>query len=117
VFHLFPHRSAKAGVAGYASLISPAALPRAQRAARGITARPWGILRKYPHAFFGPGGHVYERTSRARLPIKKLWGPAIPKEMVKDEAEATFYRVSAELLGPAVEKWLLRQTDGGVSGS
>jgi hypothetical protein len=33
-----------------------------------------------------------------------------PSHILKDQAEATFYRVSSELLGPAVEKWLLRQT-------
>jgi hypothetical protein len=58
-------------------------------------------------AFFGPGGHVFERTppkpqhrgqrpTHAQLPIKKLFGPAIPKEMVKDEAEQTFSRLGNE---------------------
>jgi hypothetical protein len=81
----------------------------ASKGSRGITARPWGIMRRFPHAFFGPGGHVYERTSRLRFPIKMLWGPSIPKEMVKDQAEETFHRMVGELLGPAIEKWLLRQ--------
>jgi len=76
---------------------------------KGVSARPWAKRRVFPHTFLGPGGHVYVRQGAARLPIKKLWGPNIPKEMVKDEAEATFYRVSQEMLGPAVEKWLLRQ--------
>jgi hypothetical protein len=83
-----------------------------KRTGKGVSAAPWKKRRVFPHTFFGPGGHVYVREGRSRLPIKKLWGPNIPKEMVKDEAEATFYRVSGELLGPAVEKWLLRQIGG-----
>jgi hypothetical protein len=72
-------------------------------------------------SFFGPGEHVYERTTKdgktkrgprpthSQLPIKKLWGTSIPKEMVKGEAEATFYRNVEQMLSPAIEKWLLRQ--------
>lgn len=75
----------------------------------GVEAAPCGRRIIFKHTFLGPGGHVYERVGKGRVPIRKLWGPTIPKEMVKDEAEATFYRVSAELLGPAIEKWLLRQ--------
>lgn len=80
-----------------------------KQTAKGVAAKPWAVRRVFPHTFFGPGGHVYVRQGADRLPIKKLWGPNIPKEMVKDQAEATFYRVSQEMLGPAVEKWLMRQ--------
>lgn len=77
--------------------------------AKGVVAAPWGRRLLFKHAFIGPNGHVYVRLTKARLPIKKLWGPNIPKEMVKDESAATFFRVSSELLGPAIEKWLLRK--------
>jgi hypothetical protein len=80
-----------------------------RQTAKGVSAAPWGKRRVFPHTFIGPGGHIFARKGKSRLPIHKLFGPAIPKEMVKDEAERTFYRVSGELLGPAVEKWLLRQ--------
>jgi hypothetical protein len=81
-----------------------------KQAAKGIsvtTAKRGRIVLK--GSFIGPGGHVYARVGKGRLPIKKLWATAIPNEMIKAEAEATFYRVSQEMLGPAVEKWLLRQ--------
>ena len=52
---------------------------------------------------------MFVRKGKSRLPIHKLFGPNIPKEMVKDETEATFYRVSADLLGAAIEKWLVKQ--------
>ncbi|WP_298257117.1 hypothetical protein [Bradyrhizobium sp.] len=36
------------------------------------------------------GGHVFMRTGKGRTPIKKLWGPAIPSEMVKHQTKAAF---------------------------
>lgn len=39
------------------------------------------------------GGHVFERTTSARFPIRKLWGPAVPAEMVKDQSKAAFESV------------------------
>ena len=49
------------------------------------------------------------RPVHSQLPIRKLWGPAIPKEMVKDQAEQAFYRTAGELLGPAIEAQLTSQ--------
>ena len=80
-----------------------------RKTAKGVSAAPWGKRRLFAHTFLGPGGHVFVRKGKSRLPIHKLFGPNIPKEMVKDETEATFYRVSGELLGAAVEKWLVKQ--------
>jgi hypothetical protein len=80
--------------------------PRVTR--KGVSAAPWGKRRVFAHSFVGPNGHVFIRKTKGRLPIKKLWGPNIPKEMVKDQAEATFYRTVGELLPTALEKWLLR---------
>ncbi|MGD9656908.1 MAG: hypothetical protein AB7U61_04585 [Methylocystis sp.] len=64
------------------------------------------------HSWFGPGSHVFVRQGRARLPVKKLYATAIPNEMVKNEAEATFYRNVDKLFGAAVEKHLLRALEG-----
>ena len=92
--------------------------------AHGISAKPWGKLRHFEHAFFGPGGHVFVRAHpnqgtrrgprpvHSQLPIRKLWGPSIPKEMIKDEAEQVFYRTVAELLGPAIEAQLAKAATG-----
>ncbi|AZG75983.1 hypothetical protein [Methylocystis rosea] len=84
-----------------------------KQTAKGVSAAPWGKRSVFPHTFIGPNGHVFARemvgNQRAgRLPISKLFGPAIPKELVKGETEATFYRVSAKLFDQAVEKWLTR---------
>ncbi len=80
--------------------------PRRTRA--GVSAAPWGHRRTFPHTFFGPGGHVFVREGTSRLPVKKLWGPNIPKEMVKDQTEQTFYAFTAQALPMELEKWLLR---------
>ncbi|QGM97797.1 hypothetical protein [Methylocystis parvus] len=81
---------------------------------RGVTAAPWGRRQVFPHTFIGPNGHVFARrlegNKRAgRVPIYKLYGPAIPSEMVKDEAEKAFYSNVEKLFPAAIEKWLLRQ--------
>ncbi len=64
----------------------------ARQRPEGVRAAPWGKRRVFPHTFIVPslGGHVFERTGSSRYPIRKLWGPAIPKEMVKDKARAAF---------------------------
>jgi hypothetical protein len=84
---------------------------------RGISAAPWGTRRIFPHTFVGPGGHIFVRKfvngKRAdRKPIRKLYGPAIPKEMVKGQTRATFYAEVNAALPAAVEKYLLRQLGG-----
>jgi hypothetical protein len=64
------------------------------------------------HSWFGPGAHVFVREGRSRLPVKKLFATAIPNEMIKDEAEATFYRNVDKLFGAAVERHLMRALEG-----
>ena len=48
------------------------------------------------HDAFGSSDQVFMRTSRDRLPIRKLWGPSLPKELVKDEVANAFKRVVSE---------------------
>ena len=40
---------------------------------------------RLPHAFTGPGGHFFERTATARLPIEKKFGPSTGQMMQNDE--------------------------------
>jgi len=87
-----------------------------RRTSKGVSAAPWGKRRVFPHTFIGPNGHVFVRQMQGghrarRLPIHKLFGPAIPKEMVQGEAEKVFYDTAEKLLPAAVEKWLIRQMD------
>jgi hypothetical protein len=58
-----------------------------------VSAALWNVRRRFDGAFPGPGGHAFKRTTAKRFPIEKLWGPSIPKEMVKGATQAAFYQV------------------------
>jgi hypothetical protein len=80
----------------------------------GVSAAPWGRRIVFKHAFISAamGGHVFVRELSGdkrvpRLPIKKLWGPAIPREMLKGETEKTFVALVDAELQPRVEHELL----------
>lgn len=67
----------------------------ARQTRRGVSAAPWRQRRVFPGAFVAAsiGGHVFSRKGTARLPIGKLWGPAVPREMVRGESAAAFTSV------------------------
>ncbi len=65
----------------------------------GTKATVWGKRQTYPGSFMGPRpgvlggklrGHVFVREGKARLPIKRMSGPSIPKEMVKGQSREAF---------------------------
>lgn len=67
---------------------------------KGVSAAPWGRRQVFDHAFIVKryGGHVYKREGARRFPIRKLYGPAIPVEMVKGASRDAFFRaVESEL--------------------
>lgn len=75
--------------------------------ATGTTAKVWGRSKLHAGAFMGPrpglmasalNGHVMKRSGPGRLPIEKLWGPAVPKEMVKDAAKSAFEEAGPKVL-------------------
>ena len=59
---------------------------KARQTAKGVSAAPWGVRRVFPGTFLvkSIGNHAFKRLSAARLPIRKLWGPSVPKEMMDD---------------------------------
>ena len=54
----------------------------------GISARPWAHRRTFPGTFFGPNEQVFRRVFKARLPIKKLFGPNLALELCRGNSEA-----------------------------
>jgi hypothetical protein len=65
----------------------------------GARAKVWGRLQSFPATFMGPrpgvvagrlGGHVFVREGKARLPIGMVFGPSLPKEIVKDASAEAF---------------------------
>lgn len=96
----------------------------ARQLKRGVRAKVWGRWQLFPTTFMGPrpgviaaalGGHVFDRVSRKRLPIRRLWGPAIPREMVRDQSAEEFERVVSSSLPDRVAHEIRRLTKGVAS--
>lgn len=70
----------------------PLSLFKPSQFSYGVRAKVWGKHQTYRSAFIVAkyGGNVFHRTSRQRFPIQKMFGPSIPKEMVKDQTLETF---------------------------
>ena len=69
----------------------------ARQTRRGVSAAPWGLRRVFPHTFIVEklGGQVFRREGGARLPIRKLWGPSLPIELVRGASPAAFEKAAA----------------------
>ena len=69
----------------------------------GVRAKPWGRWQKFDSAFLvgSLGNNAFVREGRARLPIRKLYGPAIPKEMLKDATREAFEAAQPAVLAEA----------------
>lgn len=63
----------------------------------GVSAAPWGVRRTFPGTFFIARFHngVFHRQGKRRFPVKQLWGPAIPREMLRDRSVAAWDAVIA----------------------
>lgn len=85
----------------------------------GSKARVWGRQQKFKSAFIHAGrpgsgimvggGHVFVRTTGKSNPIKPLFGPSIPVEMLKDDAVEAFEQNAQEIL---IEVQRLMKVDG-----
>jgi hypothetical protein len=107
--------------------------PRQRR--DGVSAAPWGRRVVFHQAFISPalGGGVFVRELShssegsggsgaesanpprvKRLPIRQLWGPAIPREILKADARAAFMAtVEGDLVARA--EYELNAVLGGVT--
>ena len=73
---------------------------KARQFSFGVKAKPWGRTQKFHGTFINVGtfrsgipfddGHVYQRTTSKSFPVRRLYGPAIPTEIVKGESKAAF---------------------------
>lgn len=60
----------------------------ARQVRRGVSHRAWGRRQTAQGAFIPSGYSVaFKRLGRERLPIRALYGPAIPREMVRGESD------------------------------
>ena len=69
----------------------------------GVRAKIWGRAQTYRSAFVVKrfGNRVFKRTGKARFPIEQLWGPAVPAEMLRDEALAAWQDQHPRVLSEA----------------
>ena len=56
----------------------------------GVKSAAWGDPTLYPSTFIQTipstgGRNVFKRKTAARLPIKTVWGPSVPRTMASDE--------------------------------
>lgn len=66
----------------------------------GVRAKVWGRSQRFKSAFIYAGtpksgipvsgGNVFRRTSGSSYPIKRMHGPAVPVEMLKDDSVDAF---------------------------
>lgn len=80
----------------------------------GVRAKPWGRSQRFEKAFLITSLHdnVFVREGKDRLPIRKMFGPAIPKEMVQDATREAFEAAQPDVLSEATRQ-LQRMIEGG----
>jgi hypothetical protein len=60
---------------------------------RGNAAAPWNSARTFKRSFANGGYRA--RLGSARFPVRRLFGPSMPKEIIKDQSAETFERTGA----------------------
>ncbi|MFN4140270.1 hypothetical protein [Aestuariivirga sp.] len=66
----------------------------------GVRAKIWGRAQTFRSAFVVKryDNGVFKRTSKARFPIEQLWGPSVPKEMLRAQAYAAWQDQNPRIL-------------------
>ena len=63
----------------------------ARKTKAGVVASPWGRRTTFKGTFLAYGGsNVFRREGPERGPLERLYGPAIPIEMLRDETRDAF---------------------------
>lgn len=83
----------------------------------GVRAKVWGESKRFEGAFVVGklGGHAFVRETSKRFPIRKMYGPALPKEVLKDDAIETFNDGTKETLDRLqheLDRFLARRVKG-----
>lgn len=70
---------------------------KARQTRRGVSAAPWRRRKVFGSAFIGNKGRtVFVRTTKSRLPVRPLFGPAIPREFLRDKMLKIYQEVGAK---------------------
>lgn len=75
----------------------------ARQTRKGVSHSAWG-RRTLADGAFIPNGHsvAYKRVGKGRYPIRALYGPAIPKEMIRGESDNAIRAKIATVFIPRV---------------
>lgn len=92
---------------GYLSL--DAFQPR--KTLRGVSAAPWGVRRVFKGSFIGPGGRVFVRRGKGRLPIRVMYGPAVPNQMLHGKTQAIAQQMFRDNWADRIEHEVAFETD------
>lgn len=76
-----------------------------------VSASPWGVMRQFKRSFVRAGKYL-ARISSKRFPVRKLYGPAISKEIVKDQSLDAFETGVRSDIGPEIDRRLARLLSG-----
>ena len=100
----------------------PLGIFKPQQTEVGASAFVWGKRQVYVGTFGAPGdnaklvarlgGQPFHREGAARYPIQRVFGPSLPKEMLKDETRATFERISESDLQDRIAHEIARMLPG-----
>jgi hypothetical protein len=84
----------------------PLSLFKPSRFSYGVRAKAWGRHQTYRSAFIVAtyDGNVFHRTSRKRFPVERMFGPSIPKEMLKDQTLETFEKSGNAVMDRAMHE-------------
>ena len=90
----------------------------AKQFAYGVRAKIWGKAQTFRSGFVVKryGGGVFKRTGKARFPIEQLWGPAVPVEMMRDEAFAAWEAQHPRVLTESARLIALMMSDAPFRG-
>jgi Prophage minor tail protein Z (GPZ) len=78
---------------------------------RGVSARPWGFRRTFPHAFL-VRSVPFIRETRERLPVRPLFGPSLAREFERGDVE----RMAREAAAEAWQKNIKHEVDFALRG-
>lgn len=57
---------------------------------KGVTAKAWGRRKLYRGAFINKTkmhGHVFRRSTKKSLPVRRLWGPDVPRTLASQSVQ------------------------------
>jgi hypothetical protein len=75
----------------------------------GVTAIMWGAPHRFARSFQQKDrGGLRARLGGPRFPTRSFDGPNLAKEAIKDHAAEAFFRTTATVVGPIVEKAMMK---------